>query len=113
MPELALRQPECQPFTGSAEWFTVDLELLAALRTEEGSNALIAAAAVAAAEPLAAASALRSAGLPPALAASALTQVALRRRAAAKFGPAADRMFFSRSGLEQATRAVVADRRAA
>jgi SAM-dependent methyltransferase len=91
----------------------VDLDLLAALRTEEGSEALAAATAVTDADPLAAASALRSAGIAPPLAASALTQVALRRKAAAKFGPQADRMFFSRAGLEQATRAAVADRRAA
>src|SRR5215213_7902025 len=46
-------------------------------------------------------------------AAAALTQVALRRKAAAKFGADADRMFFTRAGLEQATRRVVADLRAA
>nr|WP_296065565.1 class I SAM-dependent methyltransferase [uncultured Actinoplanes sp.] len=65
------------------------------------------------ADPLAAASALRAQGIPPDLAAAALTQVDLRRRAEIKFGPAAARMFFTRAGLEQATRAVVADRRAA
>jgi SAM-dependent methyltransferase len=42
-----------------------------------------------------------------------LTQATLRRRAADKFGPAAARMFFTRTGLEQSTRTVVADRRAA
>ena len=52
-------------------------------------------------------------GVPPALAAAALTQAELRRRAVGKFGPAAAGMFFTRAGLEQATRAVVADRRAA
>jgi hypothetical protein len=62
---------------------------------------------------LAAASALRSRGVDPDLAAAALTQLELRRRAVAKFGPAAAGMFFTRTGLEQATRAVVADRRAA
>lgn len=36
----------------------------------------------------------------------------MRRRAVGKFGPAAAGMFFTRSGLEQATRSVVADRRA-
>ena len=90
----------------------MDLELLAALRTPEGLAALAAAAEVAAGDPLAAATALRSRGLPPALASAALTQADLRRRAAAKFGPAAAAMFFTRPGLEQATRAVVADRRA-
>ncbi|WP_127499734.1 class I SAM-dependent methyltransferase [Actinoplanes solisilvae] len=88
-------------------------EPTALLRTPEGVNALAAAGALTGGDPLAAASALRSAGVPPALAAAALTQVDLRRRAAAKFGPDAERMFFTRAGLEQATRAVVAVRRAA
>jgi len=90
----------------------VDLELLAALRTAEGSAALAAAADVAGGEPLAAATALRARGVSPGLAAAALTQADLRRRAAAKFGAAAAVMLFTRTGLEQATRAVVADRRA-
>ena len=88
-------------------------ELLAGLRTPDGVNALVAAAEVAGDDPLVAASALRSRGIAPDLAAAALTQTELRRRAAAKFGPDAARMFFTRAGLEQATRAVVADRRAA
>jgi len=75
--------------------------------------ALAAAAEVADRDPLAAASALRAAGFEPDLAAAALTQAALRRRAGSKFGPDAARMFFSRAGLEQATRSVVATRRAA
>ncbi|MFI7523105.1 THUMP-like domain-containing protein [Micromonospora globbae] len=90
----------------------MDLDQLAALRTPEGVNALDAAARVADGDPLAAASALRAAGVPAALAAAALTQVELRRRAAAKFGPAAAGMFLTRAGLEQATRGVVAARRA-
>lgn len=88
-------------------------EPTARLRTPEGVNALAAASALTEGDPLAAASALRSAGVPPDLAAAALTQVDLRRRAAAKFGPDAATMFFTRAGLEQATRAVVANRRAA
>ncbi|MFI7428613.1 methyltransferase domain-containing protein [Micromonospora sp. NPDC049836] len=91
----------------------MDLEQLAALRTPEGSAALDAAARVAGGDPLAAAAALRSAGLPAGLAAAALTQAELRRRAVGKFGPAAAGMFLTRPGLEQATRRVVADRRAA
>jgi SAM-dependent methyltransferase len=91
----------------------VTVELTALLRTPEGVNALAVAAAVADRDPLAAASAVRARGIPGDLAAAALTQVELRRRGAVKFGPAADRMFFTRAGLEQATRAVVADRRAA
>nr|MDT0661143.1 methyltransferase domain-containing protein [Micromonospora sp. DSM 115978] len=91
----------------------MDLDRLAALRTPEGSAALAAAAELAGGDPLPAAAALRSAGVPGDLAAAALTQAELRRRARSKFGPAAEAMFFTRAGLEQATRAAVADRRAA
>ncbi|MBL7256994.1 methyltransferase domain-containing protein [Actinoplanes sp. LDG1-01] len=76
-------------------------------------NALALASEIAAGDPLAAASALRSRGVPPELAAAALTQVDLRRRATSKFGPDAESMFFTRAGLEQATRAAVSNRRAA
>ncbi|MFI2709863.1 methyltransferase domain-containing protein [Micromonospora sp. NPDC018662] len=91
----------------------MDLDQLTALRTPEGSAALAAAERVAGGDPLAAAAALRSAGIPGGLAAAALTQAELRRRAAGKFGPAAAGMFLTRPGLEQATRRAVADRRAA
>ncbi|MFF0098461.1 methyltransferase domain-containing protein [Micromonospora sp. NPDC005257] len=91
----------------------MDLDQLAALRTPEGSAALAAAGRVAGGDPLAAAAALRSAGMPGDLAAAALTQAELRRRAAGKFGAAAAGMFLTRAGLEQATRRAVADRRAA
>jgi hypothetical protein len=49
----------------------------------------------------------------PELAAAAVTQVVLRRRAATKFGAAADRLFFTRDGLEQASRPEVAAHHAA
>ncbi|MFD2765711.1 THUMP-like domain-containing protein [Micromonospora eburnea] len=91
----------------------MDLDQLAALRTPEGSAALAAAAEVAGGDPLAAAARLRAAGVPAGLAAAALAQAELRRRAAGKFGPEAAGMFLTRPGLEQATRRVVADRRAA
>ncbi|MEU6078652.1 methyltransferase domain-containing protein [Micromonospora sp. NPDC047074] len=90
----------------------MDLDQFAALRTPEGSAALDAAARVAGGDPLTAAATLRSAGLPAGLAAAALTQAELRRRAVGKFGPAAAGMFLTRAGLEQATRGVVAARRA-
>jgi SAM-dependent methyltransferase len=45
--------------------------------------------------------------------AAAMTQVALRRKAAAKLGDDAARMYFTPDGLEQATRATVAAHRAA
>ncbi|MFG1889912.1 methyltransferase domain-containing protein [Micromonospora sp. NPDC049051] len=91
----------------------MDLDQFAALRTPVGSAALDAAARVAGGDPLTAAAALRSAGLPAGLAAAALTQAELRRRAVGKFGPTAAGMFLTRAGLEQATRGVVAARRAA
>jgi SAM-dependent methyltransferase len=91
----------------------VDTDLLALLRTPEGLSALELAREVSGGNPLTAAAALRTAGVTPALASAALTQVELRRKAAGKFGADADAMFFTRAGLEQATRRVVADRRAA
>jgi SAM-dependent methyltransferase len=56
--------------------------------------------------------ALRRAGVSAEHAAAALTQVELRRRAVAKFGGRAERMYFTPEGLEQATRARVATHRA-
>ncbi|GGJ99169.1 methyltransferase [Pilimelia anulata] len=91
----------------------MDPDLLAALRSPAGTAALAAAGALAGTDPLAAAAALRAAGTPPELAAAALTQAELRRRAAAKFGADAGALLYTRPGLEQATRRVVADRRAA
>jgi hypothetical protein len=60
---------------------------------------------------LAAASRMR-AHYGPGLAAAALSQATLRRQAKAKFGEAAVQMFFTRAGLEQATRPEVADHHA-
>jgi hypothetical protein len=91
----------------------MDVYGLAALRTTEGAAALATATGLADRDPLAAASAMRARDIPADLAAAALTQVALRRRAVAKFGVDAGRMFFTRAGLEQATRVEVATRRAA
>ncbi|ASW57427.1 methyltransferase domain-containing protein [Plantactinospora sp. KBS50] len=91
----------------------MDTDGLAVLRTAEGQAALATAADLAGGDPLAAAAALRAGGVPADLAAAALTQAELRRHAVGKFGPDAATMYFSRAGLEQATRAAVADRRAA
>ncbi|HEY7223591.1 MAG TPA: class I SAM-dependent methyltransferase [Micromonosporaceae bacterium] len=91
----------------------MDLGLVDHLRTEQGCRTLACAEALAGSDPLRATQALRDAGIDAAIASAALTQATLRRRAAAKFGPDASRMLFTRTGLEQATRAVVADRRAA
>jgi len=57
--------------------------------------------------------ALRKAGIEPDLAAAALTLADLREHAKAKFGDRAEKLYFTRAGLEQATRWVVAERRAA
>jgi len=53
---------------------------------------------------LALVSKLRKAGHSPDLVANVLSQAKLRRRAQAKFGEFADRMFFTEAGLEQASR---------
>ncbi len=90
----------------------MDLDLLARLQAPEGRNALDAAAGLPD-DPLIAAARMRAMGFPSDLAAAALTQTELRRRAVPKFGPEAARMFFTRAGLEQATRQPVARRRAA
>lgn len=50
---------------------------------------------------------------PADLVAAAIGQVLLRRRAVTKFGPDADRLWFTTSALEQASRRRVADHRAA
>jgi SAM-dependent methyltransferase len=90
----------------------VDVESLARLRTAAGAAALAAADGLVDSDPLVAVTRLRRAGLDAEMAAAALAQAGLRRRARAKFGPDAAAMFFTRTGLEQATRAVVARRRA-
>lgn len=89
----------------------MDSTQLALLRTPEGQEALAAASPLLDGDRLAAASALRE-RFGADLASAALTQASLRRQAAAKFGPDAAEMFFTRAGLEQATRAIVAERRA-
>lgn len=55
---------------------------------------------------------LRAAGHAPDLVSAVVGQAHLRSRAAAKFGPFAARMLFTRAGLEQATRLGVAARHA-
>lgn len=51
---------------------------------------------------------LRGAGHPPSLVSAVMTQSRLRRKARIKFGDFAERMLFTESGLEQATRLTVA-----
>ncbi len=94
----------------------MDLDQLAALRTPTGEALLGAALAGldAGEQLLSLATRLRSTGpgTDPGLVATALTQAQLRVRARAKFGPAADRMFWTPAGFEQSTRAAVATHRA-
>ncbi len=90
----------------------MELEDVGWLLTDEGQRLLEQAVEVAQEDPLRAQERLRRSGSPSHVAA-ALTQVDLRQRAEAKFGALAGRMYFTREGLEQATRLPVAEHRAA
>lgn len=89
---------------------TTDVE---ALTSPAGRALLAELAGTASEDPVALAARLRRAGHDPALAALATTQSRLRAKAAAKFGPRAERLLFTAAGAEQATRAVVAAEHAA
>ncbi len=95
----------------------MDVESFRGLQTGPGARAVERALIEfdAGADPLAAAIEVRKRvrGLTPELASAALTQAQLRRRGRDKFGADADLMWFTPEGLEQATRAEVADHRAA
>ena len=89
----------------------MDLDAFRWLLTDDG-QALLDAAAATTGDELAVQATLRRQAAPEHVAA-ALTQLGLRRRAAAKFGDLAARMWFTPEGLEQATRLPVARHRAA
>jgi hypothetical protein len=89
----------------------VDLDTFRWLLTDEG-QVLLAAATAAEGTPLQVQKRLRASAGADRVAA-ALGQVELRRHAATKLGEDAARMYFTREGLEQATRAPVARHRAA
>lgn len=89
----------------------MDLETFRWLLTDEGQE-LLAEATAAEGTPLQVQEALRTHAEPVHVAA-ALGQVELRRHATAKLGGDAARMYLTREGLEQATRASVARHRAA
>lgn len=94
----------------------MDLETFQWLLTDDGQRLLVAATHAyvdSAADPVRAATAVRKVDPDPDRSAAALTQVQLRARAVAKFGEDATRMYFTPDALEQATRARVADHRAA
>ena len=100
------------PSTGSED----RLDAFAWLLTDDGQRLLARAVELrdlAATEPLRAQTILRKDGAEPAHVALALTQAELRARAVEKFGALAERMYFTPDGLEQATRLVVAEHRAA
>lgn len=86
------------------------------LQTTEGERLLVRAAQAWADDPddpVRVASVVRRLEPDPEKSAAATTQARLRQKAVAKFGDAALRMFFTPDALEQATRARVADHRAA
>ncbi|GIH27762.1 methyltransferase [Acrocarpospora phusangensis] len=91
----------------------MDLESFERLRTDEGRRALGAAVELvrAGVGAVGAASSMRKA-YDAGLVGAALTQAGLRQRAVGKFGADAEVMFFTPQGLEQATRAEVAEHRA-
>ncbi|MCK6095130.1 class I SAM-dependent methyltransferase [Micrococcus sp. EYE_162] len=96
----------------SAEDSSPDATHLAPALTGAGRELLDSLTDADVADPLASTTRLRAAGHAPELVAAVLTQAALRRAARTKLGDLADRMLFTRDGLEQATRRVVAERRA-
>lgn len=86
----------------------MDAAELDALLTREGLALLGSLGAVDSADDVArAVSRLRAAGHAPELVSAVVGQARLRQRATAKFGEFADRMLFTRAGLEQATRMTV------
>jgi SAM-dependent methyltransferase len=94
----------------------VDLDALRWLLTDDGQRLLVQATHAyvdADGDPVRAATAVRKQEPDPARAAAALTQVQLRAKAVAKFGPDATRMYFTPDALEQSTRTRVAAHRAA
>lgn len=91
----------------------MDLAELTALLTPEGLRLVDELGPLDSTDDVAAAvSRLRAAGLAPDLVSAAVGQARLRTRARAKFGPFADRMLFTRAGLEQATRLEIGARHA-
>jgi SAM-dependent methyltransferase len=95
---------------------SIDTETFAALQSEPGRDAVTTAVALldSGVGALAVGEQVRRefASLPLQLASAAVWQATLRRRGRAKFGAAADSMWFTADGLEQATSAMVARHRA-
>jgi len=89
----------------------VDLATFEWLLTPDGQGLLARAATLTPGDPIKAAESLRQQATPE-QAAAALSQAVLRHAAEAKFGDAAALMYFTRDGLEQATRLRVSRHRA-
>lgn len=87
----------------------MDPDLVHRLTVGEGKALLDSLPPYRADEAMTTTSRLRGAGFDADLVSAALTQSRLRARAVSKFGDAAAEMFFTPDGLEQATRAAVAD----
>lgn len=91
----------------------MDFAELTALLTPEGLRLLYEVGGIDSTEEAAATvSRLRAAGLSPDLVSAVVGQARLRTRARTKFGAFADRMLFTRAGLEQATRLEIGARHA-
>ena len=90
----------------------MDLDAFAWLLTDDGQALLAEAETLADVQPLKAQAELRKKAT-AAHVALALSQAELRRHAVTKFGSLAAGMYFTRDGLEQATRLAVAEHRAA
>lgn len=90
----------------------MDLDGISALLTSEGWALLESLPPYDETDPMVLGEHLREAGHAPSLVAAALTQARLRAAGRAKFGPFADGMLFTPTGLEQATRFAVAARHA-
>lgn len=91
----------------------MDTRELTALLTPDGLRLLDEVGGIESTDDAArAVSRLRAAGHSPDLVSAVVGQARLRVRAAAKFGPFAERMLFTRAGLEQATRLSIAARHA-
>ncbi|MEU1972092.1 class I SAM-dependent methyltransferase [Microbacterium sp. NPDC019599] len=92
----------------------MDLAELTALLTPEGLRLLDTLPAIDSTDDVArTVSRLRAAGHSPGLVSAVVGQARLRTRAHAKFGEFAERMLFTRAGLEQATRLGISARHAA
>ena len=92
----------------------MDLEAFAWLRSPAGQAVLATASQLyaEAVDPIRAGEVLRR-SVPPQLAAAAMSQATLRAAAVTKFGADAERMYFTKDGLEQSTRTEVSTHRAA